>query len=182
MCDPSWKHPLDTRFAKRFGARWNPPGAFGALYLNATVEVAAANARRNFAGEIATVYDLRPEQRPNLVEDAVTAAGLRTLRLPASYPLGVSHRRCQNIARRAYDAKMAGIACRSDTNATTTSYTGEELAIFDRFSQRARQRRRLRFAAWYPTESKRQPMAISLMKPFGEAVGARDAEGVANGG
>ena len=172
MCDPSWKHPLDTSFAKRFGARWNPPGAFGALYLNATVAVAAANARRNFEGEIATLYDLRPQQQPVLVEvavtesefvDVVTATGLRALRLPASYPIGVPHRRCQNIAVRAYDtSNIAGIACRSNADATANSYLGEELAIFDRSVHLARERRRMTFHRWYPTESSKGRSGVAV--------------------
>ena len=45
VCDPSWRDPLDTTYAKRFGGRWNVADSLGALYLNATIAVAAANAR-----------------------------------------------------------------------------------------------------------------------------------------
>ena len=162
ICDPAWKHPLDTSYARRAGGRWNPPDQFGALYLNATAEVAAANARRNFGGEIATLYDLQPAQRPNLVVarvsescfvDVVTPEGLRSLRLPASYPIDVTHKKCQAIAKRAYDAsKFDGMACRSNADATKTSFLGEELAVFDRAIALVRQERRLAFARWYPTE------------------------------
>lgn len=163
VCDPSWRNPLDTTYAKRIGGRWNAPGVFGALYLNATVAVAAANARRNFAGEIATLYDLQPEQRPDLVVvtvghgrfvDVVTAAGIRALRFPAAYPVGVSHERCRRIAVRAYDRPAVdGIACRSNAEPTTKPFLGEELAVFDRSTALVRQRRRLPFSKWYPTET-----------------------------
>jgi RES domain-containing protein len=162
VCDPTWQDPLDTSYAKRRGGRWNPPGVFGALYLNATIEVAAANARRNFAGEIATLFDLQVNQRPDLVVvavsespflDIITPEGLRLLRLPASYPIAVSHKRCQGIAKRAYCAKnLDGVACRSNAEATSTSLIGEELAVFDRSAGAVRQERRVPFAQWYPTE------------------------------
>ncbi|HMD03481.1 MAG TPA: RES domain-containing protein [Candidatus Baltobacteraceae bacterium] len=162
VCDPTWKNPLDTDYAKRAGGRWNPPGEFGALYLNATIAVAAANARRNFEGEIATLYDLQPEQRPDLVTvdvgealfvDVVTPQGIRSLRLPASFPESVSHERCHVIGRRAYESRrFNGIAYRSNAEATATSFVGEELAVFDRSTALVRKRRRSAFARWYPTE------------------------------
>lgn len=156
MCDPSWRDPLETSYAKTHGGRWNPPGEFGALYLCATILVAAANARRNYENEIATLYDLLPEQRPDLqrVEvkpasfvDVVTPAGIRALHLPASYPLNVSWNRCQTIARKAYVARSAGIACRS-----SVEIVGEELAVFDSFLSLVSRGRRLHFVDWYPVE------------------------------
>ena len=162
VCDPAWRDPLETTYSKRNGGRWNVAGSFGALYLNATIEVAAANARRNFEGEIATLYDLLPDQRPDLVVvavsngsfvDVVSADGLRALRLPKSYPVGVSHERCRRIAARAYDVpSIDGVACRSNAEATTETVVGEELAVFDRSLRIVRRRRRLPFSRWYPTE------------------------------
>jgi RES domain-containing protein len=132
VCDPGWTDPLDTSFAKKSGGRWNPPGVFGAIYLNKTRDVAAANARRQFEGEIATLYDLQPNQQPDLVTVMVDEASLR---LPASYPVGVVHERCHEIAELAYtDENIAGVACRSNAEATETSIVGEELAVFDRSS------------------------------------------------
>ena len=142
VCDPSWADPLDTTFSKRHGGRWNAPGEFGVLYLNATVAVAAGNARRAYEGEIATLFDLLPEQRPDLqlvtvasmrVVDAVTDGGLRALRLPASYPVGASWAACRRIGARAHAAGEHGIACRSAdaTDRTNEVVEGEELAVFD---------------------------------------------------
>lgn len=161
VVDPSWDDPLDTSFAERAGGRWNPAGRFGALYLNATVDVAAANARRNFAGEIATLFDLRPAARPQLqvvavrtaaFVDAVTAAGLRAVRLPAAYPAGTTWRRTQQVAAQAYAARERGIACRS-----AALPEGEELAVFDRHVEELVDRgERIAFAHWYPVDVARR--------------------------
>jgi RES domain-containing protein len=163
VCDPSWADPLDTSFAKRHGGRWNPPGAFGVLYLCATIAVAAGNARRVYEGEIATLFDLLPEQRPDLqvtqvdsmrVVDAATEAGLRSLHLPRTYPIGVPWQPCQVIGQRAYRNKENGIACRSAdaTDRTKIVVEGEELVVFDRAVRYVTRMERLRFAQWYPVE------------------------------
>jgi RES domain-containing protein len=155
VCDPSWDDPLDTQYSKRFGGRWNAPEEFGALYLCATILVAAANARLNYENEIATLYDLLPEQRPDLqcvqirpsaFVDVVTAEGLRAIHLPSSYPQGISWARCQAIARRAYAQHENGVAYRSAVT------VGEELAVFDSASALVRRRERLPFREWYPVE------------------------------
>jgi len=65
---PEWNDPLDTTYARRSSDnRWNPPGEFGALYLNKTLEVAAANARRQHAGRVIGLFDLKPARRPWLL-------------------------------------------------------------------------------------------------------------------
>lgn len=49
--------------------RWNPPGEFGALYLNATSQRRWANAQRHvesILGTVGTLYDLLPALRPQL--------------------------------------------------------------------------------------------------------------------
>ena len=162
VCDPTWDDPLDTTFAARTGGRWNAPGSYGVLYLNATIVVAAANARRNYESEIATVFDLRPHERPDLqvvdVEraafvDAVTARGVRALHLPASFPSGVSWQPCQRIAASAYAARESGIAARSNADATPTSFVGEELAVFDIAMNLVSRQDRLPFDQWYPVEA-----------------------------
>ena len=73
VCDPSWPDPSDTSFSKTQGGRWNPPDrpgrpGFGALYLNATIALARANARRHvFFSFGATIDDLiDDDQRPEL--------------------------------------------------------------------------------------------------------------------
>ncbi len=129
------------------------------LYLNASIAVAAANARRVYENEIATLFDLRPEFRPDLqyvgiredaFVDAVTPAGVRALRLPASFPHGSSHGVCQRIGGRAYAAGERGIATRSNAGATPTRTIGEELAIFDNALHLAVRRERVPFDRWYP--------------------------------
>lgn len=159
VCDPSWSDPRDTSFSKRRGGRWNPAGAFGALYLNASIAVAALNAHRALAREFGTAIglaDVRPEQRPDLQTftithhafvDAVTGGGLLDLGLPATYPDAVTHGETHAVARTLYAADEAGIAARSAVVATE-----EELAIFDSHIALARRKAsgRVPFGAWYP--------------------------------
>jgi RES domain-containing protein len=161
VCDPTWEDPLDTTFSSRAGGRWNAPGSYGVLYLNATIMVAAANARHNYEGEIATLFDLRPNERPDIqlvnvhhaaFVDAVTPAGIRALRLPKGFPFGVPWPPCQRIGARAYAARESGIATRSNADATATSFVGEELAIFDTAIRLVSRQERLSFDQWYPVE------------------------------
>jgi hypothetical protein len=137
------------------------------LYLCRDLLVAAANARKNFEGEIHSLYDLNPEFRPMLLEfslgrapghrfvDAVSNAGLSALGLPESYPLSASgaklpHARCRAVGFAAYESDEAGIACRSAAESTGASWVGEELAVFDRATGLAAPGKRRGFAAWYP--------------------------------
>ncbi len=163
VCDPSWADPLDTSFAKEYGGRWNPAGSFGVLYLCATIAVAAGNARRAYEGEIATLFDLLPEHRPDLqvvrvktirVVDAATEAGLRSLRLPPKYPRGASWSRCQAIGKRMHELGENGIACRTAdaTSRTDSAIEGEELVLFDRAVRAVTRLKRLPFVQWYPLE------------------------------
>ncbi|MGZ5231286.1 MAG: RES family NAD+ phosphorylase [Burkholderiales bacterium] len=158
VCDPSWTNPADTSYAKRYGGRWNPPGEFGALYLDRTAIVAAVNARRSVQqefGDAITFVDLRPERRPDLQAftvtdhrfvDAITGRGIAALGLPTEYPEGCDHQRCQEIARALYQSDNAGIAARLAVT------DGEQLAIFDSCSSLARRKRngRQSFDHWYP--------------------------------
>jgi RES domain-containing protein len=163
--------PLDTTFAKSLGGRWNPAGSFGVLYLCATIAVAAGNARRAYEGEIATLFDLLPEQRPDLqvavvapirVVDAATDAGLRSLHLPLTYRLGVPWEPCRVIGQRAYRSGENGIACRSAdaTDRTSIVVEGEELVVFDRAVRNVARLERLPFAQWYPVEVGETPAWI----------------------
>jgi len=163
VCDPSWADPLDRSFAKSHGGRWNPPGSFGVLYLCSTIAVAAGNARRAYEGEIATLFDLLPERRPDLqlaavtplrVVDAATDAGLQSLHLPLTYPIGVPWGPCQVIGQRAHRLRENGIACRSAdaTERTSMIIEGEELVVFDRAVRHVTRSDRLAFARWYPVE------------------------------
>ncbi|HEY1654749.1 MAG TPA: RES domain-containing protein [Candidatus Tumulicola sp.] len=157
---PGWGDPLDPAYSKSSGGRWNAPGAFGAIYLCATLEVAAANARARHAGRAIRLFDLLPSRRPSLLEvripdgemlDVVSEEGVRAAGLPRGYPYGVPHERCQSVGRRAYAlSELRGIACRSAAEATPGAWAGEELAWFDRSPVLREHGPRRTFAQWYP--------------------------------
>ena len=156
---PGWADPLDAAYSKARGGRWTPPGEFGAVYLNQSIEVAAANARAQHAGRAIGLFDLSPSRRPSLlnvdvvpssVVDIVSPRGIDRAGFPVEYPFGVSHASCWPVARRAYgEVGIAGIACRSNAESTAEYAVGEELAWFDRAPMLAVGRRRT-FAEWYP--------------------------------
>lgn len=159
VADPGWRDPLSGEHARRSGGRWNPPGSFAVVYLNASRSVARAQVRHKLEPRGIRPEDLAPEQGPLLIEtdvpedrfvDAVTDRGLGSLGLPASYPADpsgspIAHADCQPIGRRAWDEGEPGIACRSA--AGTAPAGGEELAHFARRPLRARASER--FADWY---------------------------------
>jgi hypothetical protein len=116
-----------------------------------------------FESNEATVFDLRPERRPELLEvelsevdsaDAVSGEGLASLGLPAGYPFGVSHELCQAVGQRVYDEEStAGIACRSAAGCVGPGDSpGEELALFERATGALRSGVRRTFAEWFPEE------------------------------
>jgi RES domain-containing protein len=161
VCGPDWFEPLDTAYARRAGGRWNPAGEFGALYLCATLEVAAANARTHFTGEIASLMDLQPALLPDLMEvnikahlfaDAVSDDGLRAFGLTADYPLDAGWSKCQPIGLSIFRAGEAGIACRSAAEAQRAKWLGEELALFETHLTLAREGKRYHFDRWYGRE------------------------------
>lgn len=159
VADPDWRDPLSGRQARRKGGRWNPPGSFDVIYLNASRGVARAQVRHKLEPRGIRPEDLDPEQGPLLVQtdvpearfvDAVTNRGLASLGLPASYPIDpggapVPHAVCQPIGQRAWDDDEPGIACRSA--AQTAPLEGEELAYFARRPLRPQGIER--FADWY---------------------------------
>ncbi|MGH7757094.1 MAG: RES domain-containing protein, partial [Vulcanimicrobiaceae bacterium] len=111
---PDWGDPLDMTKPKAAGGRWNAPGAFGALYLTATLAVAAANARAQHRNRAVGIFDLTPARRPSLLRvhvprsqllDVVNPHGVRALNLPANYPFGVTYDRCRPIGKRAYSSE-----------------------------------------------------------------------------
>lgn len=157
---PDWVNPADTSYSKERGGRWNPPNEFGALYLNATVAVAAANARAQHAGRAIKLFDLLPKARPELVTflvpevtvlDASTANGIVALGLARSFPYGVEWLPCQAIARTAHAARLDGVAARSHAEAKETMVVGEELALFEESAKTLdKPQTRRSFAKWYP--------------------------------
>jgi RES domain-containing protein len=155
---PGWTDPANTAYSKQHGGRWNPQGEFGALYLNATVNVAAANARAQHSGRAIKLFDLLPEARPELVIfdvpmsdvlDVCTPEGLRALGFADNFPYSAPWPPCQAIAREAHAAGIAGVAARSNAEVMPSTFVGEELALFEEVSvgpPKARQR----FDKWYP--------------------------------
>ena len=159
VCKPDWHDGLDTSYAKEHGGRWNPPGAFGALYLSATLAVAAANAREQHAGRAVKLFDLKPDRRPRLLTvrlerrrfvDVVTPEGVHALGIPAEYPWGVDHDSTRPIGAQMYGNREPGIACRSNAECRPTSWLGEELALFDHAGQPEPVGNLKPFSAWYP--------------------------------
>lgn len=159
VCKPEWVACSDTSYAKRFGGRWNPPEEFGALYLCATIEVAAAVARTQHVGRAIPLFSLRPSRRPQLQRysiqentfvDVVTKAGVVAAGLPANYPYAVEREQCWPVARRAHQAGDRGIACRSAAECGPEVWLGEELAVFDNGPMPRQVNKRLPFAQWYP--------------------------------
>jgi hypothetical protein len=159
VADPSWRDPLSGEHSRTRGGRWNAPGAFGVVYLNASLDVARALVRTRLEDRGIRPEDILPEAGPVLVRttvpddtyvNAVTDAGLRSVQLPTTYPLDrrgkvISHRVCQPIGQLAWDASERGIASRPATRGAPAN--GEELAYLDRHSLRVAKTER--FATWF---------------------------------
>lgn len=139
VADPEWANPLDPSYAQRGGGRWNRPGSFPVVYLNADIATARANVDRKFAGLPYGPTDLVSNRRPILVgadvprdryADVVTDQGCIRCGLPSSYPLDdrgreISHEVCRVVGDEAKRQRLPGIACRSAARPI-----GEELAWF----------------------------------------------------
>lgn len=161
VTDPDWDDPLDGSFAQASGGRWNAAGSFPVVYLNATVEVARANAIRRFDGQPFGLLELREDRRPVLIEtdvpqdeyvDAVTTRGCRAAGLPATYPVDVhgdivSWDVCQPIGQAAWDADHPGIAARSA--AIPNDAGAEELVWFQRSGSELSVSDRRSFEEWF---------------------------------
>jgi len=160
VADPGWADPLDVTHSVRSGGRWNPPGEFGVLYLNASIGVARANVDRLFAGLPYGPEDLDPVNAPILISldvvvddyvDAVSDQGLSALGLPATYPVDASgsvvpHSECQPIGKSAFDDGELGIACRL----AAPGASGEEVAWFAQLGRpMPRKVRTSLFDEWY---------------------------------
>jgi len=69
--------------------------------------------------------------------------------LAENFPYGVTWLPCQAIGREAHANELAGVASRSNAEATETSWVGEELALFQEIVVGTSRARR-RFNKWYP--------------------------------
>lgn len=140
--------------------RWNradrlgSPG-FGALYLNASLDVARANARRHAQESFGvSIDDLVDERLPDLQHyevvsadfvDAVTPCAIAALGLPLAYPAAIARAACQEIAEVAYAQSEHGIAPLS-----AVLPADEELVVFDRdVTSLTRKGERAPFTRWY---------------------------------
>ena len=159
VADPSWRDPLSGEYSRTRGGRWNAPGAFGVVYLNASLDSARALVHARLEERGIRPEDILPEAGPVLVAttvpdetyvNGVTDAGLRSVNLPTTYPLDsrgkiIAHRVCQPIGQLAWDAGEQGIACRPATRGAPPN--GEELAYFDR--EKLRVHTTEQFASWF---------------------------------
>jgi hypothetical protein len=141
VADPEWTNPLDPSFAAVHGGRWNPPGSFPVLYLNADVSTASMRLARMLEGWPVSLDDLDDEgfvlvaatlPRAQDCADAVSAEGLVSLGLPATYPHGddgieVTREVCQLVGEEIKDASLRGVWCRS---ACSEDGRGRELGWF----------------------------------------------------
>lgn len=160
LADPDWDNPLDGSYSRMRGGRWNAPGTFPVVYLNASRATARANVRRRFAGRPYAVEDLAPQEAPDLVEtrlpaldyvDVVSDDGCLAAGLPSTYPKDAAGAEigsavCQPIGAGAWGTGALGIACRSA--ALELAKGGEELAWFDRGTPLT-PAARLSFVEWF---------------------------------
>lgn len=165
IAEPSWEDALDISFSKTAGGRWNAPGTFGALYLNATEHVARLQVDHKLAGQPFQIEDLDPDEQHDLVVvrvedsevlDCVSGEGLTEVGLPVSYPSDdagnpVPHEDCQPIGAAAREDGQGGVACRSA--ATGAAASDEELVVFDTAMSRVSQTARLAFRTWFLEEA-----------------------------
>jgi len=139
VASASWKNPLDSNYAQQAGGRWNPAGTYPALYLNADLATARNQLERMLEGYPVGIDDLDEDAfvlvaarlpKRQRCADAVSAAGLKALGLPGSYPLdakgeAIPHSRCQHVGVAVQGRRLRGIWCRS---AATPDGRGRELA------------------------------------------------------
>jgi len=136
-----WKNPLDPSYAQWAGGRWNPPNAYPALYLNGDLTTARSQLDRMLEGYPASVDDLDEDAfvlvaarlpKRQRCADAVSAAGVKALKLPQTYPLDakgkpVTHSACQRIGVAVRGRQLRGVWCQS---AAALDGRGRELAWF----------------------------------------------------
>lgn len=149
----SWKNPLDPNYAHQAGGRWNPPNTYPVLYLNADLATARGQLERMLEGYPVGLDDLDEDAfvlvaarlpKRQRCADAASAAGLKALGLPDSYPLDANGKTGLAVRGR----RLRGLWCRS---AATPDGRGRDLAWFPS-SARSRARpvweRPLSLGAW----------------------------------
>jgi RES domain len=162
LAEPAWTDPLDTSYSKARGGRWNPPGAFGALYLNRDIRVARLRVEHALADHPYCIDDLDEAELHDLVEldvasrawlNCISDGGLKAVGLPVSYPRHrngrpVEHPTCQPIGQAAFKEGLPGVACLSAARGATTA--DEELAVFARVARpKVTMTGRRPFADWF---------------------------------
>jgi hypothetical protein len=163
VASSDWVNPLDPSWAGRPGGRWNPPGSFPTLYINADVPTAQLQIERLCEGMPFTSEDLADDTyilvllrlpASQRAADAASAEGLAALGLPASYPLDSDGKRmeravCQPIGAQVRGLRLNGVWCRS---AASTDGRGRELAWFPAGTRAAaaqpRRKRPIPFGRW----------------------------------
>ncbi|MDT8369132.1 MAG: RES family NAD+ phosphorylase [Longimicrobiales bacterium] len=141
MADPEWNDPLDPRWARQSGGRWNPPDSHPTLYLNADIVTARLQLVRLLEGtpvepeDLAdTAYLLVATTLPRRQRCAValTPRSIVDLGLPESYPADregqrIPHSVCQRIGVAVHRHGLRGVLARS---AASVDGRGTELAWF----------------------------------------------------
>lgn len=162
VAEVHWKDPLSPAFSRESGGRWNPPGAFATLYLNADRQTARCNVRTFIERRPYEPEDLRDEAAPILVGcqlpreqvvcDVHTKAGLLAAGLPTTYPLDaggyvVDHSTCQDIGEQVKSERKRGV----HTRCAKSSNPGDlELAWFPASARSvAREVERRPFSDWF---------------------------------
>lgn len=116
VADPGWDDPLSPFYSQQRSGRWNPPGEFGAIYLNSTRTLARDQVRFKLEPRGIRPEDLDLDSSPDLVHtdvprqhyvDAVTDEGLAAIGLPPTYPLDARGQTIP-IARASRSASMPG--------------------------------------------------------------------------
>ena len=122
VADPGWRDPLDGRYARARGGRWNAPESFPVVYLCASIAVARAVVLGKLEGQPFGPEDLDPRTAPVLVAasvpqdryvDVVTSRGCASAGLPETYPRDRARRRigwsrCQPVGQDAWDGAPPG--------------------------------------------------------------------------
>lgn len=179
VADPGWADPLDPSYAEEAGGRWNPPGSFPALYLNADVDTARAQVDRLLQGQPVRPEDLADPgfvlvvatlPRGQEVADAASAEGLRALGLPEEYPYEgkglCGHDRCRPVGEAVHERGLRGVSCRS---AALPDRTARELAWFParRSSRATSVGDPLPFSAWWYADSELPPRERKMFSRAG---------------